>query len=339
VAILPHLIADQFGSHIGKYSERLKVTQKGETLVQAPLLHLESVHVLNRGVSISADALEACCERGIPVYFLDSLGTPYASIYSAGLTGTVITRREQLRAYDDWRGLHLGRRIAEGKIQNQAITLKYLSKTRKETPMGEELRLAAGDVLDHLRRLEGLEKRTLEAARNSMMAVEGNASQVYWAAVRLVVPDDYGWTRREGRGATDTVNSLLNYGYGILYGQIERALVLAGLDPFAGFIHADRPGKPSLTLDFIEEFRQTVVDRVVLGLLTRNFKVVQNEKGQLSEETRHTFAHHVIEHLASGVRYEGERHPLGQVIQMQARRMTGFLRQERDDYVPYKAEW
>jgi CRISPR-associated protein Cas1 len=339
VAIVPHLIADQFGSHVGKYSERLKVTQKGETLAQAPLLHLASVHVLSMGVSVSADALEACCERGIPIYFLDGRGTPYASIYSAGLTGTVITRREQLRAYDDWRGMRLGLRIAEGKIQNQAITLKYLSKTRKDTPDGDELRLAAGDVLAHLSRLDALEDRTLEAARSSLMAVEGNAAQVYWAAVRPVIPEAYGWERREGRGATDPVNSLLNYGYGILYGQIERALVLAGLDPYAGFIHVDRPGKPSLTLDLIEEFRQVAVDRVVWGLVARNFTVEQNDKGQLSEETRRGFADHIIQHLESGVRYEGERYPLRQVIQMQARRVAAFLRQDRDDYVPFKAEW
>src|SRR5258707_15829984 len=105
--IVAQLIADTFGSHIGKYSERLKITQKGETLAQAPLMHLESVHILSMGVSISADALEACCERGIPLYFLDSRGTPFASIYASGLTGTVLTRREQLRAFDDWRGVRL----------------------------------------------------------------------------------------------------------------------------------------------------------------------------------------------------------------------------------------
>src|SRR5690606_34118664 len=72
--IVEHLIADVFGSHLGKYSERLKVTKGKETLAQAPLLHLRSVTINSRGVSISADALEACCERGIPIFFLDSIG-------------------------------------------------------------------------------------------------------------------------------------------------------------------------------------------------------------------------------------------------------------------------
>lgn len=338
MSIVSHLIADTFGSHIGKYSERLKVTQKGATLAQAPLMHLESVHVLSLGISISADALEACCERGIPVYFLDGRGTPYASLYASGLTGTVITRREQLRAYDDWRGLRLARRLAEGKIQNQSITLKYLAKTRRDTPLGDELRLLAGEVLDHLSRLEHLEQMSLEEARSHLMAAEGNAAQVYWSGARQVVPEHYGWVRRDGRGAFDPINSLLNYGYGILYGQIERALVLAGLDPYAGFIHADRPGKPSLTLDFIEEFRQVAVDRVVFGLAARNFTVEQDEQSRLSEDTRRAFAEHILQHLESGVRFEGQRYPLRQIIQMQARRMVSFLRNQREDYVPFKAE-
>jgi CRISP-associated protein Cas1 len=339
MAIVAHLVADVFGSHIGKFSERLKVTQKGATLTQAPLMHLETVHILSRGVSISADALEACCERGIPIFFIDHQGTPYASIYAAGLAGTVITRREQLRAYDDERGLRLALRFAEGKIQNQAITLKYLSKTRKDTSVGEELRLLAGEVLDHVRRLDELQAQTLDDARARIMAAEGNAAQMYWAAARLIVPEHYAWERRDTRGALDPVNSLLNYGYGILYGQIERSLVLAGLDPFAGFIHVDRPGKPSLTLDMIEEFRQVAVDRVVFGLLTRSFIVEQDEQGRLTEETRRTFAEHIVGHLETGVRYEGERFPLRHVIQTQARRIAAFLRGERDDYMPYKAEW
>ncbi|RPJ38185.1 MAG: CRISPR-associated endonuclease Cas1, partial [Chloroflexi bacterium] len=107
MAIVTNLIADTFGAHIGKYSERLKLTKKGETLAEAPLLHLESVLVSSRGVSISADALEACCEKGIPVQFVDSRGEPYAALYSAGITGTVITRREQLLAYFDQRACHL----------------------------------------------------------------------------------------------------------------------------------------------------------------------------------------------------------------------------------------
>lgn len=337
--VVKHLIADQFGSHVGKYSQRLKVTQNGQVLAQAPLLHLEEVSVLSRGVSVSADALEACCERGIPVFFIDSVGTPYASVYSAGLMGTVLTRREQLRAFDDRRGVVLGLAIATGKLQNQSITLKYFSKSRKDTPTGEALRLAALEVLDYLVWLDRLSGEKVDDLRGSLLAAEGNAARRYWEAVRLILPESYDWPGRQGRGALDPINSLLNYGYGILYGQVERAQVLAGLDPYAGFVHVDRPGKPSLVLDMIEEFRQVAVDRVVFGLAARNFSVNQDQQGRLSDDTRRTYAEHIIHHLEATVRYEGKRYPLRQVVQMQARRLAAFLRGERDTYEPYKADW
>ncbi len=338
---IQHLIADTFGTHIGKYSERLKVTKGGEVLVQAPLLHLEAVIIAGRGVSISADALEACCERGIPVQFLAANGDPYASIYASGLTGTVLTRREQLAAYHDWRGVHLAVQFAAGKIENQASTLKYMAKTRKDSApdLAEHLKLLALDVLDHLAWLDRIDDAPLDGARGTIMAAEGNAAQVYWRAVRDVVPAHYEWPGRVTRGATDAINSLLNYGYGILYHQIERAVILAGLDPYAGFIHTDRPGKPSLTLDLIEEFRQVAVDRVVFGLVNRDFVVEQDEKGLLSQETRKRLAERILQHLEAQMSYQRKKYPLRGIIQSQAREVAAFVRGHREVYSAFKAGW
>ncbi|GAB4443263.1 MAG: CRISPR-associated endonuclease Cas1 [Anaerolineae bacterium] len=338
--IIRQLIADEFGTHIGKYSERLKVTRKGETLQQAPLLHLESVLVASQGVSLSADAIAACCERGIPVFFVDSRGTPFASLYAAGLTGTVLTRRAQMAALDNRRGRDVALAFASGKIRNQAATLKYLAKTRKETApdLHEELRLCADEVLDHEIELERLEGETVEAIRSQLLGVEGRAAQKYWAAVKRVLPEGYGWPGRKRRGAADPVNQMLNYGYGILYGQVERCIVLAGLDPYAGFIHVDRPGKPSLVLDLIEEFRQEAVDRVVFGLLNKQFSVGQ-EGDKLDPATRRKLAERVLEHLEAGVRYERKRVPLRVVMQSQARHLATYLRGDRDAYAPFQASW
>lgn len=339
--IVEHLIADTFGSHLGKYSERLKVTQNGETLAQAPLLHLKSVMIASRGVSVSADVLEACCEKGIPIFFVSSQGQPYASVYAAGLTGTVLTRRAQIKAFEDWRGIAFALAVAEGKIRNQATNLKYLAKTRQETQpdLYQELHLCADEVLDCLAHLDKLHEGTLDDIRDHLLAAEGQAAKRYWAAARLVIPDQYGWTGREGRGASDPVNSLLNYGYGILYGQVEQAILLAGLDPYAGFIHTDRPGKPSLVLDLIEEFRQVAIDRLVFGLLTRQLNVEQEEDGRLSKDTRKSLAEKVLEHLDATVRYENKRFPLRFVMQNQARHLAAFLRGDREDYPPFKATW
>lgn len=339
--IVEHLIADTFGTFIGKHNQRLRITRQQETIVDAPLLHLRSVQILNNGISISADALEACCEQGIPLFFMDSLGHCYASVYAAGLGATVLTRRQQLLAYDDARGLAIAKAVTLGKLHNQAVTLKYMAKNRKESApeIYHELRLTADEIYDALGQIEALGGDHLETVRDIIMGIEGSAGQRYWSAVRLIIPDAYKWTTRQHRGAKDPVNSLLNYGYGILYTRAEQALVLAGLDPYAGFLHADRPGKPSLVLDFIEEFRQVVVDRVVFGLLARSFKVEQHEDGKLTIETRRALTEHLLAHLDSNMRYDGKRFPLRAIVQSQARRMAAFLRRESPAYQPFEGEW
>ncbi len=344
--IVEHLIADTFGTHIGKYSKRLKITQKGQTLAQAPLLHLQSVIVCSRGVSISADAIEACCEHGIPILFLTDYGTPYASLHAAGLTGTVLTRREQLLAFYDWRGTHIALIVAHAKIQNQEATLKYLAKNRKDTdpPTYEHLNETALSLRDGLAAVDRLYRNVGHATidekiRAEIMGIEGHAGRLYWDAVATVIPDDYDWTGRTGRGAIDPINSLLNYGYGILYGKVEQAIILAGLDPYAGFLHADRAGKPSLVLDLVEEFRQIAVDRLVLGLVARNYSVEQDAAGRLCDDFRKSYAEKVLAHLNSSTRYQGKRYPIRYIIQNQARVLAGFLRGTTEKYKPFHATW
>ena len=340
MAIVEHLFVEQFGAFVGKYSERIVVTVKGTRVEQAPLLYLQSVTIASDGVSISSDAVAACCERGIPIFFVNNVGGGVASLYAAGLNGTIQTRREQLRAYDDARGVHLGCAFAAGKSENQAITLKYFAKNRRDTPLGERLMEASRDVQDALALVSRLtDAPRIEDIRESLMAAEGRAGRVYWEAVREIVPAQYGWPGRETRGASDPVNSLLNYGYGILRTQVERAVLYAGLDPFGGYVHADRPGKPSLALDLIEEFRQTAIDRVVVGLVNRQFTVEQDEEGLLAAETRRALAEHVQAHLKSGVRYRQQQVRLAHVIQTQAREVAAYVRGDRPRYEPFKASW
>ena len=347
--IVQHLIVDEYGVHIGKYSERLKVTRKGETITQAPLLHLETVTIANSGVSISAEAVRECTERGIPIHFISGTGTPYASLYSAGLTGTVATRREQLSAYKDGRGLRLTMAFCMGKLGNQVNLIKYMAKYRKETDpaLYDELRRRADDVLDPLIQIERISRypevlegsATVDDLRAELMGLEGQGAERYWGAIKLVLPEKYGFKGRTGRGASDPVNSALNYGYGILYSQCERCLVLAGLDPYAGFLHVDRPGKPSLTLDFIEEFRQAVVDRTVIGLANKGAAFEQDERSLLTKDARRKLADKILERLEGAVPYAGKRHALRAVMQMQARHVATFLRGERAEYTAFQMAW
>jgi CRISP-associated protein Cas1 len=113
---------------------------------------------------------------------------------------------------------------------------------------------------------------------------------------------------RVHRGADDALNALLNYGYGILYGHVWGAVANAGLEPFAGFLHVDRPGKPSLVLDLVEEFRQPVVDRTVIAFINLGQKAEMKE-GLLDAGTRKAIAEKVLERLASTEPFRGQRVP------------------------------
>lgn len=345
--IIQHLIADEFGSHLGKYQGRLKLTKKKDVLAQAPLLHLETVTIASNGVSISADAIRACTERGIPIHFMSNSGNPYAALYSAGLTGTVLTRREQLLAFHDQRAIHLALQFVGGKIENQAALLKYIGKYRKEKEpaLYKELHWLTGEIIDHMEELCDLnflaprEHYHINDVRGNLLSIEGRAAQKYWRGIGQVIPETLAWPGRKRRGASDPFNSALNYGYGILYSQVQRALVLAGLDPFGGFIHVDRPGKPSLVLDFIEPFRQPIVDRTIIGLVNKGVKIAQDERGLLTDKTRRFLAEKVLNRLETAVLYHKKRYPLRVVIQKQAREVAAYLRGEIEHFEPYVARW
>lgn len=333
------LILADFGLFLGKKSERLVIRKGGETQQEVPLFKLSQVIIASGGVSLSADVIKECADRGIPLYFLSSSGRPYATLLSAGLIGTVATRREQLLAYNDGRGIHLAKCFASGKIRNQANLLRYQGKYRKtrHADLYRKLDDGARQILEFDRAVDDLAGEDLEAARTTLLNLEARAAIVYWECVRAILPADVAFESREKRGAEDLVNSCLNYGYGVLYTQIEAALVLAGLDPYAGFLHTDRSGRPSLVLDLIEEFRQPVVDRTIFGLLNLGTKL-EVADGRLTDETRRLVAAKVLDRLDGLERYEGKKRRLRTIVQRQARAMASFVRGE-GRYEPFVASW
>jgi CRISPR-associated protein Cas1 len=335
------LIVEGRGTFLGKHQGRLRVSREQKMVQEVPLIHLERVIIVDNSVAISSDVVRVCSEEGIPIHFLSSRGQAIASLYSAGLTGTVLTRRAQLLAYENERGVIAAKAMITGKVENQANLIRYIAKYRKETDAAlyEELSLVTLELRDALHEIAELHGTHIEQIREQLMAVEGRAAQKYWEAIGRIVPADVQWPGREHRGAIDPFNSMLNYGYGILYGRAEQALTLAGLDPYGGFVHADRPGKPSLTLDFVEEFRQPVVDRTIIGMVNKHFAVEQDEDARLKETTRLKLAEKIKERLESSELYEKKRQTLRFIIQNQARHLASFLRGEREQYEPFLVGW
>jgi len=336
------LVIDGAGLRVGKHSERLRVSRESGVLEDVPLLDLEQVLIVGRGVTVSSDIVVACAERDIALDFVSVREGPQAALLPALPGATVRTRRAQFAAYGDARGAYLARTFAQGKLYNAARLLRYLAKNRHATDEGAYQRAASAAIL-----IEGLARNVASVAgddadsvRQGVLTLEGQGSELYWSTARALLLAAVEWERRDTRGAQDPVNSALNYGYAILYAQVQRAIVLAGLDPYGGFLHADRPGKPSLVLDMVEEFRQMVVDRCIYALFNKGVRMeMDEESGGLIAPSRYAIIDRVRERLDGDEPYDGRRYALRDIIQGQARRLAAYLRGERAAYEPFIGRW
>lgn len=339
---MSQLIVEEYGAFVGKTSERVKVSKGKEVITEVPLLDLEQVLITSAGVSLSSDVIRVCAERGITINFISRSGKPYARVMSAEVagSGTVSTRREQLLAYADQRGVTLAKVFAAGKMRNQATILKYMAKYRKSAanPVYQQTLDEIATIEKLAAQLECYAATTVDELRPHLLNLEARAAQCYWRATGAMLREGVEWPGREGRGATDPLNMALNYGYGILSTQIEGALFNAGLDPYAGFIHTDRAGKVSLVYDAIEEFRPPVVDRAVFALFNKGSQLALEDDGHFDQASRRLIADKVLERLEALEMYQGKKHKLRSIIQMQARRIATFVRGE-SSYHPFQARW
>jgi CRISPR-associated protein Cas1 len=334
------VIVEGHGIFVSKHQGRIRVYREQKLIQEAPIIHVKQLMIIARGVSISSDVIQTCSEEGIPIHFLGRRGNPVAALYAAGLTGTVLTRRAQLLAYTTEKGGTIGKAFVTGKLENQVNLLRYMAKSRKDEIYYQAIQQHMDNVRDAIQDVTNLPNQTIDEIRERLLSIEGRAAQRYWGSIKDIIPAELAWPGRETRGAKDLFNALLNYGYGVLYAQVEQAILLAGLDPYAGFLHADRPGKPSLVLDLIEEFRQCVVDRTVIGLLNKHVPLEQDDEQLLTESTRHKVAEKVLERLnGSAELYEGKRQALRFILQCQARHLASFLRGDREQYTAFVAGW
>lgn len=325
--------------HLGDDGDKSRAPKSTPDRIEMPLFRVGHIVVASNGVSISTDLIEACCERGIRLSFLSRGGKPYAMLSSPMLTATVLTRREQLAAYNDGRGVEFAKAVVRGKLGNQAALLRYFGKYLKAADPEAFAKLSEIAILliKGRNRAAKVSAPNIDAAREELLSIEGASGRNYWSGVRRLLPPEVEFDAREHRGAADPVNSALNYGYGMLYAQVWGAIMNAGLEPFAGFLHVDRPGKPSLVLDMVEEFRPPVVDRAVIAALGRG-AAIRTREGMLTDEARRAVAAAVLERIESEVNFRGRRQQLKSVIQIQARNVASFLRGD-GRYKAFSFKW
>lgn len=330
------LFISGFGLFVGKKSERVVVRKDKSICAQVPLMRLQEIVIASRGVSLSSDLLEELCERGIRVAFLNTSGKPFALVTSPMLTATVETRRAQFEALNNDRGADLCRWIVAGKLHNQEKLMRYFAKSR-DGERRQALEKAAGTLRKLRQAALQVQGTTANEVRSELMGLEGAGGRVYWKEIGNTLPDGLGFAGRSHQGATDGVNAALNYGYGILTSHVWGAVMNAGLEPFGGFLHVDRSGKPSLVLDLVEEFRQPVVDRAILAWLNKGGQLTR-VKGLLDGASRENVASRVLMRLNAPEQHRGKQHQIRSIVQMQARLAASAVRGLRR-YRPFSFKW
>ncbi|QOJ78819.1 CRISPR-associated endonuclease Cas1 [Infirmifilum lucidum] len=285
----------------------------------------DSVVVATRAASITTAALQALAARGIDLTVLGPHGMPVARVYPPIINKTAATRVAQYQAILDGRGLRAAKSILEAKVRNQASVLRYAARSRRDDYYALEAENVER-VADDIRRArpDPLELRELEA----------HAARIYWGAVAKLLEDSgYGFTGRDPQGL-DPFNMALNYGYGVLYARCERALLLVGLDPYAGFMHSMKSGQRTLVYDFIEQFRP-VVDKALV--FARPDVSVSN--GVMDRESRRRVAQVVMRALEKEVPYLNGKATVDDVIVRKASELARYLRGELQEYVGFRARF
>ncbi|MFN3849605.1 MAG: CRISPR-associated endonuclease Cas1 [Spirosomataceae bacterium] len=216
---------------------------------------------------ISSSAIRLAIQNKIPIYFHDGLGSIEGRLWSASFGHLATNRRQQVLFALDLRSTAWVIELFEHKTNEQIENLNYL-KSRKiaHSKSIDEIILKMKTVLADF--IQFADKPLTECSA-SLMGKEGTLARYYWRAVSEAMPDEFRFEDRNRRPAHDPFNAALNYLYGILYGHIENALFVVGLDPYLGLLHADEYNQPTLAFDLIEPFRPWI-DRMLMQAILRN---------------------------------------------------------------------
>jgi CRISPR-associated protein Cas1 len=368
------LYLQEQGSHVGKRSEHLVVKKDGAEIQRVPIAAIHQVVVFGN-VQVSTQALECLATLDVPVVYMTGYGRFIAALQPAP-TKNVMLRVNQYRLFaDPQRALTLARAVVKAKVANQrTLLMRSLrshtpdesvicetqdapnqSATQPATTHDSPLTThqttthqtkgsdepAARDMADLLNRLDRIADPAV------LLGTEGQAAALYFSCFQrmLKAPSPgrtFDFKARNRRPPRDPVNALLSFAYALLLKDCFSALCTVGFDPYCGFFHAGRHGKPSLALDLMEEFRAIIADSVVLtlinnGSLTPRDFLTWREACQLTEEGRKVFFRAYEQRKATVVTHPvfGYKMAYARMVEVQARMLAAYVRGDIPEYTGF----
>src|SRR6266568_4801477 len=251
------------GAYVAKEDETLVVKVGDEIRMKLPILTLQGVVCFGQ-ITMSPWAMALCSERGVLVSFLSEHGRFLARVVGP-TTGNVLLRREQYRRSEQAdQALGIARSIVAAKIANARTVLLRALRDRPDSDSASDLTTSAARLAQHLGDCRSVSD--LDALRG----LEGIAARAYFESFDGLISqqrESFRFEERSRRPPLNRVNALLSFVYTLLVHDLQGAVESVGLDPAVGFLHRDRPGRPSLALDLMEELRPWFADRMVLSLI------------------------------------------------------------------------
>ena len=330
------------GAWLHKDGANIVMDVDGQTAARLPAHMLEGLVCLGR-VMVSPPLLGYCMEVGIAVTFLSPQGRFLARV-EGPVSGNVLLRREQYRRTDDdLQRAAVVQSMLAGKIYNQRVVLGRALRDHADK-LGSAEQIALEHA--HRRLFRILDKVQQEVSLDLLRGLEGEAAHNYFSVFDSLirVPDPaLRFHTRSRRPPLDAVNALLSFLYTLLTHDCRSALECVGLDPAVGFLHRDRPGRPSLALDLLEEFRPILADRVALSLInlkqlsSGDFRSMDNGVVLLTDNARKRVLTTYQDRKREDVRHPflEEKAPVGMLPFLQAQLLARHLRGDLDAYPPF----
>ena len=264
------LILNTFGTSLNRDNEGFVITHK-DGRQGIPVDGIKSIQI-SKGAQITSDAVILAVEHEIEVLFMDKSGMPIGRIWSPKYGSISTIRKGQLNFTFSKEALVWIKEVIRKKIENQQALLLMMQSDDAEICLQREK--VIGRLEDYRAKIASVEGEIVSDVASQLRGWEGISSKIYFEALNWFIPEEYRFESRSQHPAMDVVNAFLNYGYGVLYGKIEGALIKAGIDPYVGVLHRDDYNRPVLVYDVIELYR-VWVDYVVYSLTAQ--QVVTDE--------------------------------------------------------------
>ena len=324
------------GAYLGKSGETVRVKVEGQVKLTVPLHHLEGIVCFGR-VNLSTALMAEAADRDLTISFFTEHGRFQSRVVSA-ISGNVLLRREQYRRADQPEAcLRIARSIVAAKIQNSRTNLLRGGRESDVPDEAEGLKRTANQLANSLETLS--RSATMDSARGC----EGDAARAYFGSFNHLIRQQreaFSMNGRSRRPPLDPLNAMLSFVYSVLTHEMAGAVESVGLDPAVGFLHVDRPGRLSLALDLLEEFRALVADRLVLSLINLKqvrpdgFEVQPTGAVLMNAATRKTVLTALTQRKRDEVTHPvlGEKVSVGLLPHIQARLLARHLRGDIADY-------